>query len=71
MHQVVGVPPLVTITGPLVGFEIFGILGAILAVPVAAALGILIPEVAGALAAATPLSDGSGSFGGEPREVFQ
>jgi predicted PurR-regulated permease PerM len=61
MHQVVGVPPLATIVGLLVGSELFGILGAILAVPVTAALGILIPEVAGALAAATPLSGRSPS----------
>jgi predicted PurR-regulated permease PerM len=57
MRDVVGVPPLVTITGLLVGFELFGILGAVLAVPMAAALGILLPEIAGALASPTPLSE--------------
>lgn len=64
-----GIPPLVTIIGLLVGFELFGILGAVLAVPVAAALGILIPEVAAALVAPTPLSDaGEASAGDVPRE---
>lgn len=57
MHDVVGVPPLVTIVGLMVGYELLGVLGAILAVPVAAALGLLIPEVVGALTAPAPLSD--------------
>lgn len=57
MHDVVGIPPLVTIVGLMVGYELLGVLGAILAVPVAAALGLLIPEVVGALAAPTPLSN--------------
>ncbi|MGH2406088.1 MAG: AI-2E family transporter [bacterium] len=56
MRDLVGIPPLVTITGMLVGFELLGILGAIMALPVAAALGILIPEVLAALAAPAPLS---------------
>lgn len=56
MRDVVGIPPLVTITGLLIGYELLGVAGAILVLPAAAALGILIPEVIGALAAPTPLS---------------
>ncbi len=57
MRDVVGIPPPVTIVGLMVGYELLGVLGAILAVPVAAAFGLLIPEVVGALTAPTPLSD--------------
>jgi predicted PurR-regulated permease PerM len=55
MRRVVGVPPLVTIVGLMVGFELYGVLGAVLAVPVAAALGILVPHLAGALIDSEPL----------------
>lgn len=58
MREVVGLSPLATIIGLIAGFELFGVAGALLAVPIIAALEILVPELAGALASHAPLSDG-------------
>lgn len=58
MREVVGLSPLATIIGLIAGFELFGLAGALLAVPIIAALELLIPELAGALASHAPLSDG-------------
>ena len=58
MREVVGLSPLATIIGLIAGYELFGIAGALLAVPAVAALEILVPEMAAALASHAPLSDG-------------
>jgi hypothetical protein len=58
MREVVGLSPLATIIGLIAGYELFGIAGALLAVPTVAALEILVPEMAAALASHAPLSDG-------------
>jgi predicted PurR-regulated permease PerM len=58
MRQVVGLSPLATIIGLIAGYELFGVAGALLAVPTVAALEILVPELATALASHAPLSDG-------------
>jgi predicted PurR-regulated permease PerM len=57
MRQAVGLPPLATIFAVLAGFELFGPAGAMMAVPAVAAISILVPEVAAALASTTPLSE--------------
>jgi hypothetical protein len=41
----------------LAGFELFGPAGAMVAVPTVAAIDILVPELAAALASPTPLSE--------------
>lgn len=51
MRRIVGVPPLLTIVGLIAGFELYGVLGAVLAVPVAVTLGILVPQLVAALTA--------------------
>lgn len=49
MEQVIGISPLATIFGVLAGAQLLGPLGALLAVPVVAAVQILIPELSAAL----------------------
>ena len=45
MKKAVGIPPIVTILSMLVGFELLGAVGAVLAVPVASILGIFIFDI--------------------------
>ena len=45
MRQTVGLSPLLTIVAIMVGAKLMGILGALLAVPVAAALQVVVGEV--------------------------
>lgn len=70
MREVVGLSPLATIIGLIAGYELFGIVGALLAVPMVAALEILVPELATALASHAPLSDG-GAGQPQPAEPRQ
>jgi predicted PurR-regulated permease PerM len=44
MQKAVGLNPLVSIVSMLVGAKLFGILGALLAIPVATALSVIIKE---------------------------
>ena len=79
MHDVVGLSPVTTIIGLIAGFQLFGIAGALLAVPMVTALEILVPELAAALSSHAPLSEGarpgdtarqshSSETGGDPRQ---
>lgn len=45
MNKTVGVPPLVTIIGMLVGFQFLGVLGAIMAVPISSILSIFLFDI--------------------------
>jgi predicted PurR-regulated permease PerM len=45
MQKTVGINPLVSIVGVLVGLQLFGILGGLLAIPLATALMVIIKEV--------------------------
>jgi len=45
MKKAVGIPPLVTILAMLIGFEFLGVIGAVLAIPVASILGIFVSDL--------------------------
>ena len=45
MKKAIGIPPIVTILAMLVGFEFLGVIGAVLAIPIASILGIFIWDI--------------------------